>query len=121
MKEIVHVMMRDYERALPYGKLKIDEKMRPKDERSSEAEWDESCPVRDETTITIDEKARDDDTSVWMSSAASLASDLVWVLKERIIKVFWDLMKGSYTKRWQCSGYGGAAPVCEIQKHDRGL
>lgn len=56
--ETVCMMERYHERALPYGKEKIDGKMTWKDERIAKAERDGAYLVRDEVTITVDGKVR---------------------------------------------------------------
>lgn len=85
MVETVHLVQRNYERALPYVKEESDGTMKRRDEKTAKAERCGPYLICHRITISVHEMARAVDTGVQKRSAATFASDLVVRSKESTI------------------------------------
>lgn len=101
MMETVYVTERNWERALRYGKERIDVKLRQKHRKSATAEIIGLYLVRYCVIIIVDEIARAVDASVKKGWLENFASVLVEIFKTSTIQIdlrlFWEVA-GQYVE-----------------------
>lgn len=88
MMETVHVIQRNYERTLSYGKEETNDTFIRKDERSSKAEKDGLYLIHDGIIIRIYEMARSVDAILQEGMAVSFACGSAERFKESTIQIF---------------------------------
>lgn len=93
MIEKVNMMESSCKWALWKPKEKSDEDLKRKNERMEKIKYRESCSVRDNNTITMDDKPWLAGRRVYTNSAASFSAGLVRSFKESSMRTFMDLVR----------------------------
>lgn len=73
----------EYKKLPPYKMKSIEENVGQEDDRTEKVEKSGQCPIRDVTTTTMTETARDTSVSVRRSSVASFVSRLMEMFEKR--------------------------------------